>query len=84
MEIDSLRSKLIEEEVSHKKLQEQFLVEKLKRAGTHNATEEEIKNDSQEIIRGTCPSARLRETHVAVSLSLVQIWSVSSTASACR
>jgi hypothetical protein len=52
MENDSLRSKLIEEELSNKKLQEQFLAEKLKRVGTHNATDEEIKNDSQEIIKG--------------------------------
>ncbi len=52
MEIDSLRSKLIDEEISHKKLQEQFLAEKLKRVGTQNATEEEIKNDNQEIIKG--------------------------------
>jgi hypothetical protein len=55
VEIDSLRSKLIEEEISHKKLQEQFLAEKLKRVGTQNATEEEIKNDNQEIIKGISP-----------------------------
>jgi len=51
MELESLRSKLTEEEIAHKKVQEQFLVEKLKRVSTPNATEEEIKNDSQEIIK---------------------------------
>lgn len=53
MELESLRSKLTEEEIAHKKVQEQFLVEKLKRVSTPNATEEEIKNDSQEIIKGS-------------------------------
>jgi len=38
--------------MSNKKLQEQFLTEKLKRFGTHNATDEDIRNDNQEIIRG--------------------------------
>lgn len=57
MEIDSLRSKLLEEEISHKKLQEQFLTEKLKRVGTQNSSEEEIKNDSQEIVRGNILSS---------------------------
>ncbi len=52
VEFDSLRSKLIEEEIAHKKLQEQFLSDKLKRVGTHNATDEDIKNDNQEIIKG--------------------------------
>ncbi len=52
VEIDSLRSKLNEEETALKKLQEQSLVDKLKRVGTHNATDEEIKNGSQEIIKG--------------------------------
>ncbi len=52
VEIDSLRSKLIEEEITNKKLQEQFLTEKLKRFGTHNATDEDIRNDNQEIIKG--------------------------------
>ena len=54
VEIDTLRAKLIEEETTHQKLQEQFLVEKLKRVNTPNATDEEIKNDSQEIIKGPC------------------------------
>ncbi|CAF3765049.1 unnamed protein product [Rotaria sp. Silwood1] len=52
VEIDSLRSKLIEEELRQQKLQEQFLVEKLKRAGTLNSTDADIKHDSQEIIKG--------------------------------
>ncbi len=52
VEFDSLRSKLIEEEIAHKKLQEQFLSDKLKRVGTRNATDEDIKNDNQEIIKG--------------------------------
>jgi chromosome segregation ATPase len=51
VEIDTLRSKLTEEELSHKKLHEQFLAEKLKRVGTHNPTDEDIKNDNQEIIK---------------------------------
>ncbi|CAF3587436.1 unnamed protein product [Rotaria sordida] len=51
VEIDSLRSKLIEEEIRHQKLQEQFLVEKLKRSGTQNSTDDDIKHDSQEIIK---------------------------------
>ncbi|CAF4771522.1 unnamed protein product, partial [Rotaria sp. Silwood1] len=51
VEIDSLRSKLIEEELRQQKLQEQFLVEKLKRAGTLNSTDADIKHDSQEIIK---------------------------------
>ncbi|CAF1596153.1 unnamed protein product, partial [Adineta ricciae] len=68
VEIDSLRSKLIEEEVSHQKLQEQFLVEKLKRAGTQYATDEEIKNDSHEMIKDLEKKldgerASLRRTH---------------------
>lgn len=58
MELESLRSKLTEEEIAHKKVQEQFLVEKLKRVSTPNATEEEIKNDSQEIIKGLFYSFR--------------------------
>ncbi len=53
VEIDTLRSKLTEEELSHKKLHEQFLAEKLKRVGTHNPTDEDIKNDNQEIIKGS-------------------------------
>ncbi|CAF4447695.1 unnamed protein product, partial [Rotaria magnacalcarata] len=52
VEIDSLRSKLIEEEIRHQKLQDQFLVEKLKRAGTHNLTDDDLKHDGQEIVRG--------------------------------
>ncbi|CAF3799316.1 unnamed protein product [Rotaria magnacalcarata] len=51
VEIDSLRSKLIEEEIRHQKLQDQFLVEKLKRAGTHNLTDDDLKHDGQEIVR---------------------------------
>ncbi|CAF3958209.1 unnamed protein product [Rotaria sp. Silwood2] len=51
VEIDSLRSKLIEEEIRHQKLQEQFLVEKLKRVGTQNSTDDDIKHDSQEIVK---------------------------------
>lgn len=57
MEFDSLRSKFMEEEMAHKKLQEQFLSEKLKRVGTQNSSAEEIRNDSQELIRGTFPSS---------------------------
>ena len=38
--------------MSNKKLQEQFLAEKLKRVGTYNVTDEDIKNDNQEIIKG--------------------------------
>jgi hypothetical protein len=52
VEIDSLRSKLIEEELAHNKLQDQFLVEKLKRAHIPNANNDDIKIDSQEIIKG--------------------------------
>jgi len=52
LEIDSLRSKLIEEEIAHKKIQEQYVVEKLKRAGVmDNLTDEDIKNDSQQVIK---------------------------------
>ena len=57
MEIDSLRSKFMEEEMTHKKLQEQFLSEKLKRVGTQNSSAEEIRNDSQELIRGIFSSS---------------------------
>ena len=52
MEIDSLRSKLSEEELAHNKLQDQFLVEKLKRAHIPNANNDDMKIDSQEIIKG--------------------------------
>lgn len=38
--------------MAHKKLQEQLLSEKLKRVGTQNSSEDEIKNGSQELIRG--------------------------------
>ena len=52
VEIDSLRAKLIEEEAALQKLQEQILVEKLKRVTTPHATDEEIRNGNQEMIRG--------------------------------
>lgn len=39
--------------MSLKKLQEQYLAEKLKRVGTQNATDEDIKNDNHEIIKGS-------------------------------
>ena len=48
MEIDSLRGKLAEEEIEHKKLQEQLLVEKLKRT----MTDLDMDNRSDEIIKG--------------------------------
>jgi len=48
MEIDSLRVKLAEEEIEHKKLQEQLLVEKLKRT----MTDLDMDNRSDEIIKG--------------------------------
>ena len=39
--------------MEHKKLQEQFRVEKLKRVGAQNLTDEDMKDGSQEIIKGT-------------------------------
>lgn len=52
VEIDSLRGQLSEEETAHKKLQEQLLMEKLKRAFTNI----EIDHHSAEIIKGISSS----------------------------
>jgi Fe-S-cluster formation regulator IscX/YfhJ len=52
VELESIRAKFIDEEHAHKKLQEQYLAEKLKRVNIPNATDEEIKNDSHELIKG--------------------------------
>jgi hypothetical protein len=49
VEIDSLRGKLSEEEISHKKLQEQLLIEKLKRV----MVDVDINDHNEEVIRGT-------------------------------
>ncbi|CAF5214926.1 unnamed protein product, partial [Rotaria magnacalcarata] len=47
VEIDSLRAKLSEEEMAHKKIQEQLLVDKLK----HVRTDEDLDHHSEEIIK---------------------------------
>ncbi|CAM4791193.1 unnamed protein product [Rotaria magnacalcarata] len=47
VEIDSLRAKLSEEEMAHKKIQEQLLVDKLK----HVRTDEDLDHRSEEIIK---------------------------------
>ncbi|CAF3239932.1 unnamed protein product [Rotaria sp. Silwood2] len=52
VEIDSLRAKLIEEELQHQNLQEQFCIEKLKHVTPQNSIEDDIKLNSQEIIKG--------------------------------
>ena len=48
VEIDSLRGKLSEAETTNKKLQEQLLVEKLKRV----ITDVDVNHHSEEIIKG--------------------------------
>ena len=48
MEIDSLRGKLSDEETQHKKIQEQLLVEKLKRVVSNI----DVNHHSEEIIKG--------------------------------
>ncbi len=50
VEIDSLRGKLSEEEIGHKKLQEQLLIEKLKRV----MVDVDINHHNEEVIRGIC------------------------------